>query len=673
MSFNTGPFNSYAYNSNAVTIIGTGSGTLVGVEQNVAIVGSGSLVDVEQVTEFFFTGSGKLVDVEQVLESTGSGTAINIAQKVVSAAESTRLQRRKYEVTVFLGGYQIPDSQLTDKMKVEFEEDSAASCTVVLLPPKGTQDLQQYFGKQLVVTGTGTNGVTYRMFTGVVDIVDFDVINSKTILRATNRRKELLNNIPNPLDKFGTPFDTSYLINDALSGVDLIEAALPFAPKSLDFDAYNNYHYTSWTPKATADLTLNNANIFRRTPTVELVTRGRIVNKVSIEVNYQFKRLHYVQVPYTWNAPYSASGQNFSVVLLNGYSLTRKETIIAAVQGTGWPTKGAIVFQDLPPPGWYAGVGWVGDIQQSTTVGKRDVNGDQLTDSNGNPIYRTSSRRSYSSSTNGVHASSASFTLTNRWSQQGVKKYTLSVESLSSQAMFGVIDRESSYSINDQYDSQRWDNYEGYTSGFVVGDGAVLTLNTSQTYNVTSREHIAQSNIQAVLDKASTEILKSHRENLVMCQTQFLPFIQLHHTIAVNTNRINTKGKVKSYKHVVDFRKTDSWTEFKLAFYFLGSGGSTSTRTLPTITPSNPESFPAARSLPSTYGVDPETPGSLKKDGFFGNRWGPGSFFKTEYTEQFRVDTPAIGSGMVDGIEFSGSANYNLAIPAGTLVITYVK
>jgi hypothetical protein len=686
MTFNSSAFNTKPFNgtiaASGISITGSGtlvsieqsvrlqtSGTLVDVEQSVAIIGLGTLINIEQDINLRLSGSGTLVDIEQSVKTNASGTLIELAQKVNPTTAATKLAKYKFNVEVFLGGYQIPDNQLTGRMTIGFEEDSAASATFDLRPGSGVQQLNDYFGKELKISMMNENGILYRQFTGIVDVADFDVLNNVTTITATNKRKELMKAINNPLNLFGSAYNTSYLIDETLSNDDLIEELLPYAPYSLDFDAYNNYKYTSWAPKSTADITLTNASIYRRQPTIEQVARGRIVNKVDISVNYSFTKLHYVESLYTWQAPYQSNGTNFALVLQSGYSLTLKEAIYAAISGCGWTLKGFPTYGELPSAGWINGSLWLGDIKKYTTSLNIGTDGSAQTDSNGRNVITTSTLSSQD--TSGIHASSASFILSKRFSQQAVKKYNLSIGSSTSQAVFGVLDRKSSYSFTDEYDSSVWDSNDGYKSSIDIGNNQTITLNQSKTVNASFNESIAQSNIQAAIDKAKTEILKSHRDNFVRCQVKLLPNISLDKTIQITSDKISAKGKVKSYNHVIDFMKFESYTEVEISFYGLGAGGTTSSRALPTVTISNGVSYPGNRSLDSNYGVDPNTAFYIKKDGFFGNRFPNGSIFKTTYDEQFRIDSPTVSSLLTDGVEKIGTTSYTLTIPSNTLTITY--
>jgi hypothetical protein len=672
MSFNSLPYNEAVYNEDSKNVIATGAGTLVTIEQKVAIVGSGTLISVAQEVDFLQQGSGTLITVTQDVKTVASGALIEVAQIVREPAAGPCYP---YDVYVSIGGLWITDDKLAGTLQVEFEEGTAASCSFDLRPGLGVQNVQQYFGKQLIVTGVDRDGVPWRIFTGIIDIVDFDVINSLTSIRATDRRKELLEAIQDPATKFGSGYSTSYLIGENKSNTELIEALTSFSPYALDFDAYNNYRYTPWEPAATPNITFNNDTVFRRQPNIELVTRGRIVNQINLKFNYEFTKLHYQQVQYNWFSPYAGAQQGDAgfaqFVMRDGYSLTRRDTILAAIEGTGWPIRGQVAWEALPPAGWYDGIAWLGDITMTGTAAERDENGDVVTDSNGNRIYRTFSLAEINMT--GVHTQSAEFSLTNRWSQTISKQYSLTVGSSSSQAVFGTIERDTTYTVSNEYDASRWDDYQGYVQNFEVGDGNTLSLTSSQTHTVTNNQSLVESNIQAAIAQAKTEILKTHRENLVTIQVPFTPFMQLYHTMQVSTDQIDVKAKVKRYTHVIQLSERDSYTEIEGAFYSLGAGGSDSVTTLPSISTPNATSPPTSRPLNSYYGVDPYTSFYQTKDGFFGNRWWDRSERRTAFQEQFRIDTISIPASLTDSVVFPGSSSYDIEVPTDTLTITYTE
>tara|TARA_A100000171_G_scaffold53092_1_gene76741 strand:- start:15777 stop:17873 length:2097 start_codon:yes stop_codon:yes gene_type:complete len=674
-SVNSPQFNGIAINglTDAVIVPKSGSGSLLDLEQTVAHIGAGISLSLEQTVRLLEQGSGPLVNIEQSLETLASGALVALEQRVWTPTVTSRLDRRKHDVAVFLDGYQIPDSQLTETLQIEYNEDAAAVCTLVLFPGTGLQDLSFYYGKTIIVNITKPDKTTYRAFSGVVDIVDFDIIDGKTRLECTNRRVELLDAIVSPETKFGSVFDQSLITTLQGSSSEKISQLLPFAAKSLDFDSYDNWYYTSWTPKATADITLAAADVFRRDPQMDLVNRGSVVNSIEVKFTYGLKRLHYLQSAYSWVAPYDSGGANFSVVLEDGYTLTRRDTILAAIEGTNWPVKGQVLFAGLPPAGFYGGAIWYGDSKQQTTSAKTDEDGNTVTDSDGNTVFETSTTRTFDMS--GLHATTADFTLTKRWSQDISKEYTFTVAASTSQALFGTVDRESSYSVSDGYDAARWDNYERYESTFQVAPGITFDLGSgSSSVNIGTKESLVNSNIRAALEKARVEILKTHRDNTVTVETDVLPEVQLNHTIHVNApGKLEAIGKTSKYVHTIDFINADASTEIEIKFYKLGSGGSDTATTLPNNPAINLTSFPTTPPLDNFYGENPNTTFFLKKAGWFGNRYETfrGNTQRTGYQEQFRVDTPAIPGELTDGVVYPASKAINVAIPAGTLNVTY--
>lgn len=648
---------------NGVAVIATLSGTLVTVQQEVRELLSGTLVTVQQEVELRETLSGTLVTVEQSVVGSIAGTVVTVSQDVRDAADVSRLARRGYDCQIYLAGYQIPDEQLTEELVIEFNENNAATASIVLFPGPGVQDLSFYYGKAIAINLTKPSGSATRVFTGVVDIVDFDVINGKTFLQCTDRRKELLDAIPSPTDKFGTSYDTSLIETYEGSNSEIIDKLLPYADSSLDFDAFNQYHYTSWTPKATADFTLSGSEVFRRDPNIELVYRGRIINQVNISYTYEFSRLHYREVLNTWRAGiqgFPGSGTAFGTFLREGRSLVRRETIRSAAEGGGWILKNAVSYDDLPPPGWYGGIGWLGD-QQRWNLGNNGATASGFSSYN----ITTSS----SSSSQATYAAGATWTGTRRFSQKLQKTYTITVTATDSQALFGTVSRDSSYSIQDPYDASRWDNYAAYESSFNVGNGQTIALNTSKAVDVVTIEGKSNENLKAAVQRARVEILKSHRENTVTAETPIMPELQLYHTLAINSTQIQAKGKVSSYRHVVNFTTTDSFTEFEIKFYQLGAGGSNTALELPAISTPLLGGVRGSNSLPSYYGVQPPSDSNFTRSGFYGNKIKSG--LTTRYQESFIVLWPAVPGTMTDGQNFSGTATYDTNIPTGTLTITY--
>jgi hypothetical protein len=641
---------------NGSGIIATLDGALVTVQQEVRVLLEGELLAFEQTVELRETISGELVLVEQSVEGSIDGTLVVVSQTVRDSAQKTKLERRKYDCQVFLDGYQIPENQLTDRLTVEFNEDAAAVANLVLRPGAGVQDLSFYYGKTIKINLTKPSGSVTRVFTGVVDIVDFNVLENKTLLQCTDRRKELLEAIPSPQSKFGTGYDVSLIESLQGSNSEIISKLLPYAPFALDFDAYNQYHYTSWTPKATADISLSASQVYRREPSVDLVFRGRIINQVNIEYTYTHKRLHNAKV----RRGVTANQDNWGDTLRTGKTMLSRETVNAVTSGGGWVLAGSVDFTPLPAPGWYGGRAWIGDAQVSQTTNTGAT-------ASGSAIRRTTARATYEA--NGSHCLRAEWDVYKRWTQDIQKRYVLTVTAPTSQSLFGAVDRDASYSVTDSYDATRWTDFPSATNNYNTGTGQTLNVGAAGSFDVKPDEPLSLSNLQAAIVKAQVSILNSHRDNTVGFEIPLLPEVQLYHTMEVTTSKIQAKGKVFKYIHTVDFKSSESFTEVEFKFYGLGDGGSTTPETPPSIDTTRLISYPGSEVYGSRYGVKPSTNVDNVAPGFYGNKYVSGVY--TTIEPQLIIQYPQIAAGLTDGRQYSGSASYNLEIPTNTLVITY--
>lgn len=647
MSINSVPINAQEINGGVYETL---SGTLVAVEQEVRGTLSGTLVGVEQTVELRETLSGTLIAIEQTVQGALSGTLIAVEQSVRDVDAGIR----NYDYQFFLDGYQIPRSQLIDESTVQFNEDGTAVADVVLFPGSGVQDLSFYYSKNVIINASVNGGAFRRIFTGVVDTVDFDVIDSKTTLKCTNRRKELLEALPSSL--FDSGYDISLIEDLDRSNAENIGTLIQYSAKSLDFDSYNQYHFTSWTPKATPDITFTGFNIFRRQPNIQQINRGRIVNKITIAYSYTYKRLHNVRI----NMFVDVDQGDWSDVLSTGKTLLSRSTVEAVSSAGGWLRSGSIAFVALPLPGWYGGRLWLGDaaISKTTNTGTTSSTGS---------VRETSPIATYNASR--AHCVKASWGVYNRWVQEIQQNSTLIVQSNTSQAIFGVVERDASYSVTDTYDATRYTDVNQFTHFYDTGLGQTINVNATGFTDVQKDGGKANTNLQSAIVRAQVEILKSHRENTVTFETDLVPTLQLYHTVKADSDQIVATGKVSRYTHTIKFSEDDATTETEIKFYGLGTGGGTSALIPPTIATTNTTDYPVSASFGARYGVPPASNPDLVRAGFYGNQFRSGVY--TKVTPQLVVDYPGLASGLTDGKPFSGSSSYNITVPTSTVVITY--
>ena len=691
MALNDFTLNEATLNGGTPAVIVIASGTLVNVVQTVGLTASGSVVTVVQDVLLNDSASGSLVTVEQVVEAVASGTLISVEQKIVdSAASNSHLDRCDWDMSLVINGNLIDRDMIHGRLEIKRTESQAALCTFTLIPDTGVQDLEFFPGKTVIVNIETSTG-NHRAFTGVVDIVDVDFIGKKLTFRCTDRRKEKINALGSAVSLFG--FHSPIIFPSAQDFYDELEQRVSTVPFAFDFDAHGNPTFTSWNAKATADYELGNSDIYYGSTQVEFAPRGRITNNVQINFDYRFPRLHHLQMNFNWQSPIAT---NISLLLVDGYSLTSREMVLAAIGATSWVLNGDVTFTDIWPSGWYTingtPVGWSTSQLRGTAVQAQRISYDVTTDpitntpkfiKTGTPIFE-----SVASDDNGnltpvmevqnqsitdfsaVYCMGASWNATTRWAQTLTERYTISVTAPQSTSQYGVITEELDYGLEADFDTNLWENYRVYTN---------LGLGTD--YNIDHAVNRADFNAASIvaMNKAKTAILKAHRDTRANASMFIWPEVDLRHTVFFNTTELQAKGKVFEITHFLNHDTTEAKTTVSLAIS--RAQGSTTEQTLAVPTPpTDTVELPVGNiSLGNHFGEDIEKASDAAKwNGMIGNKWvtvnmggGITDTFKTQFLEQFIVDTPPIPSELRDEKELPVTVSYNIEIPNDTLVVTF--
>lgn len=649
-------------NGAGTTLIGTGQ--LISFEQKVAKIGLGELISFEQDVELRLSSSvaEEMISIEQVVESTcASEQVIGIEQWVRDTVEADHLTRTGWDAVLVIGGYQIPKEQIHGRIEVDRTENDAALMSVTLIPPTGVQNIESYHGKTVTLDIRTTSG-TFRIYTGSVDIPDIDLVEEKITLRCTDRRTELLNSqLPGVVNTIGV--HSPHIFREAKSTAELVEQRLTTVPVAVDFDSYGNYTITSWFPKSTADFTLSDSDVYRKKPRVELTSRGRVTNKVTVNLQYRFERFFHGTRSWSWESPIK---DNICNLLQFGYSLTFRSVVTAAATSAGWPLKSPITFDDIQSGGWYQCGGTLigfSTIQfQGVNEAVTDEDGNPVSDSNGNQLYEA--RITGGTDYGPLYCNGASWQGTMQWSQNITENYSLTVQAPQSISQFGTIEQDFSYSIDEEADTAGWEDYSSFRS-----------IQAENNYYVDQDIKRNEFHVAAdvALRQAKNTILGSHRDTRVMVETFLWPQIDLKHTVLVDTDEVQAKGKVFNIKHSINVGTGEAVTMTTLLLSRSQGSASNSALTIPAKLTDN-VTFPTSSiRLGNHFGKDPTTEAAKGWTGMIGNRWKTenNNTFRTTYTESFVVDTPAIPDSVRNAKELAGTASYNVAIPNDTLVITF--
>ena len=576
---------------------------------------------------------------------------------------SSHLQRSGWDCILIINGYHVPNSQIVGTADINRTENDASLMTLTLLPDTGVIDIDFYQGKSITLDIQTVNGIK-RIYTGVIDIPEIDLIAETITLRCTDRRTEQLNNqLPGLTDTIGlwsphifqTPRDTA----------EEVEQRLTTTPTAVDFDAYGNYTVTSWTPKATADFTLTDSDVYRNKPAVELTSRGRITNKIDIKFQYRYERFFHIERTFTWTSPIN---NDICLLLQYGYSLTPRAAVVAAIDAVGWPVvDGNITFTDIWPSGWYKcgslQIGWSTVQLQGVNELVTDEGGNTVSDSSGNPLY--SARITNATDYAAIYCMGATWKGSQQWAQNLTEEYTLSVQAPQSQTQFGTIQQDVQYAIDDPADIGNWEENVYYTSNNGMSSNYFIDQDTTRNeFNVA---------MNVALNQAKTTIVGSHRDTRVMVDTFIWPEIDLRHTVLVNTDEIVAKGKVFNIRHQINISTGEAVTSTTVVLSRSTGSASDSPLATPTI-PSDTFSYnTGSLFLGNHFGDDPTTEAARNWNGMIGNRWKTenNNTFKTTYQEQFIVDTPAIPENQRQAKTLTASQSYDVEIPNDTLTITF--
>lgn len=594
------------------------------------------------------------------------------------------LSRNGFYPKLYINGVRIPDARIAtqDLITVTRTEGSSAAMTLKLRPSSGAQALNEYQGLPIVLdvqTATGT----YRLFNGLIDIDEYDILNESIILKCSDDRENRIRLIPSIVESIGYYSDIVFgTTNDITERLDKRLSTIPY---SFDFDASGNWTLTPWEPKASADYTLTDDDVLAQAPEIQRTRRTDVTNSVVIRFTYSFPRLHHREMSYSWN-----SNVTVCDFLTNGHSLCPRDLIRQAAVSAGWPIKASISFVPVYESGSYRCnangrtilMGWVGDstsgvnyISSTSTTVDGTTSTTANRDPNGNPYVLNGTQTNYSIS--GTHCIGASWVATTRFTQNIIESYILNVYASQSINQYGLIEKSATYTLTDEYNADSWERYTSYTSQ-PAGSTNLTAPNGSSISDYIIDRDTDRTQLNAAFNtalyKAKTDILSSHRQNFVTIQAFLQPQIDLQHTVAIDAVRIEAKGKVQTVTHKIDLEGGFASTDIKLALY--SSQGSAPNDLLSI--PSRPIYRPVRESsrsvaLQTHYGQDPTTSDATKWTGYIGNKWVTQNknLFRTQYPEAFIVDTPSVEDSFRDNKTLEAVQTYSVAIPNDPITIYY--
>ncbi len=672
----------------------TGVGPVLKVDQSVGILKAGAAnIEINQEVILTEQGGGILIGIEQTSLSVLYGPLILIEQYTNDAAVTTHYDKFGWDCVFTLGGQLISNNAITGQIKIDRSESQASLLDITIIPSPGFISAEYYTG-QIVTLDVRTAGGTKRVYTGIVDIPEIDIIQKKVTLRCTDRREELINSQltgTSALSNVG--YFSPLIFRTIVDSADELAKRLTTTPYSVDFNAFGLYTITSWYPKLSADYTLSDSDVYYDTkPEIQIGSRARITNQVNLKFQYRYERLHHTQRNYNWVSPIQ---QNVMNLLQWSYSMTFRDRVKTAADSAGWPLKGNITYVPIWPSGWYNGIAWSTVHITGTSSILTDGSGKPLLNPDGSPVTiggvpqfdgtglpildsnkNEISVVTFSGGTDygPLYCMGASWIATYRWSQTVTEEFDLTITAPQSVAQYQLIQSDLSYSTTDTFNSSVWDSYKTYstppTDMTIVGD-------PNGTYYInadTSRLDVNNA-LYTAISQARNTILSSHRDTKVNATRFIWPEIDLIHTLNINTTQIQAIGKVFAIEHVLNVETGEATSKVTISLFKAQGTTTDSGISIPVIPDDTVVTDSSVILLGNHFGFDPTLPAATSWNGMIGNRIFPssdgGTTARTTFSEQFRVDTPAIDESLRQERLVYNSTTFNVLIPDDELTIVF--
>jgi len=589
--------------------------------------GDGSLIDFEQVINLRASSNIKapIASFEHtIVNSENSGALFYLSQRVrdLGANAAAALSARPFELTILASDpvsgqiVAVPTEYLVGDLTITRGENEASLLDFTIMPAKGQQDIIEYQGWDIIVDYTdNVTRKSSRIYTGKIDIPEVDLISGLITYRCTDNRKEILNSLSrSKVEQIGYWSDD--LFGDVEDQAEEIERRLETVQQSLDADRYGVMRLTSWTPNTIADIVFDDSSIYRRKPTISVISRGRVVNEVKIDLEFQYQRLRQRERDYNF-APFSTNSLCAYFTLATP---PRKEMIRAAIDSAGWHYRGLELTDSLCSAGSlynckifgagyvYYPCGYYEGYYRDKTYLERQEDGSLVSkpvlDANG-AVKQEFVRTSYTQ-TNHLYAHSATWTAAKRFSQSISEQVTLTVSAPKSIEQYGKVSKEISAGVRAEYDQiddvENIDNYQyPLLPDYEISNGYVVNVKTGSRTSLS----VAKSNpstyfwpvsangdyvidlsgvddgssrwgntFQAVVNRAITEIAKSHRNNVVSIEVPIQPDIELTNTVETSGNWVQCKGKVAAIRHTINMTDREAYTEIDIKLSRIrGNGG----------------------------------------------------------------------------------------------------
>lgn len=558
----------------------------------------------------------------------------------------TVVSYRKWRPVVTLASVDVSE-YLTGEISVEAEEGEAAVATFTLALPPGPVALLAWSGKPVTIdfAGKAPDGSAIderRLFTGVVDLPDFDVLEGLVTFTCTDQLQRVMASLP--YDWIEANIGGYY--SEAVSGeitdaLQYADARLASVSASLDLDPYQSPRVTPWHASDDPVLVFNEDAIFSGSLRFQPGSHSDVRNEIVTVFRYRYPRLRGRAVSVDF-------GGDISSYTLQALDIPNRGMIEGAVGSiSGWTLLGEINYVPVEP-GQYESSGSGGTIFIDISAADAP-----------NLALGFAARFGH------------------RWVQWVTEEFRITVRCQASIDALGLMRSTSEGATLDaEFDDGAWSADPTAQPALTlppVGDVSLDYGGTGRTDRAA-----AQRGVETLVARAMREADASHRGTRVGASVPLNARITRAVRAEIDTAKVRAQGKVVRFRHRMDLDSGEHDTDFDIAVAgFVAVGLQDQDDIEAPAAPIDPTPAPGAASYGCVCGIYVgQVTGAPPWDednmiGYSTNaKAGPDYNALAEaYPYALSIQAPEVEAAVRDPITLTQPATYAVAIPQDTLEI----
>ena len=536
---------------------------------------AGSLVDFAFTQQTALSGNLIGLGFAQTHRLSGSLLQYGFAQNHARARRRFKGSQTQgfgdFDIAVYIGGVAVNMCEFAQSMTISHGENESYLCSFVIRPRRDRKlpremDLYRWYAQPIVIQAV-SNRERVQLYQGIVDSVDYAMMQGVLTIQCSDRREQQINALPHSTiaaigytckAAHGNQFDTQK---------DELDKRLTTVPASFEFDANGTPYLTAWKPKDVPDVVLSPCVIYLREPKLSLASVGGVTNAVDVEVSLQHTRLlqrsHVIHINLNIGVcEYAKFGQ-----------LPDLDEINSAVNETGW-TMWGYNLERVARTGWY-------NCDGRQMAWYRDGNARQY---DGDKLVSKSKRFNSDVVAGSIEA-------IKRWTQTIAQTIKIRVENRASINRYQEVKQGISYTVNvDAPEGLNWDSADNPHADRVQYEQSSQNTLYYPFFKQGNLPRIPHARFQAAdngdwyadfddsggewartlqvaYHTAYTLILAAHRQNTVELEVKFMPHIDLRHTHEIQHPLFHGKAKVSHFTHSFNFETKLGQTTVQYRFF----------------------------------------------------------------------------------------------------------